>query len=69
MAKRYFNIFKRHMLVMMLIIVFIMASAFTNGTASTATAIGAGILLIGSAIRYAIWLLKTPGVEIREENL
>jgi hypothetical protein len=69
MAKRYFNVFKSHIALLVLIIALICVSQFTSGTVSTVAAIATGALMIYSAISYAIWLFKTPTANIKEENL
>jgi predicted CDP-diglyceride synthetase/phosphatidate cytidylyltransferase len=69
MAKRYFNIFKSHIAMLMLIIVLICISESTTGTVSMVAKIATGALLIYAAISYAIWLFKAPTAQVTEENL
>jgi predicted CDP-diglyceride synthetase/phosphatidate cytidylyltransferase len=69
MAKRYFNVLKSHVAVLVLIIALICTSEFTSGAVSTVAKIVTGILLIWVAISYAIWLIKAPTAKIKEENL
>ena len=67
MARRYYNVFKNHVLVFIILIAMICLSEFTNGTVSTVAKIAAGVLMIYSAISYAIWLLRTPVAKTNEE--
>ena len=69
MAKRYFNVFKSHIAMLILIIALVLTSELTNGAVSTAAKICAGSLMIYAAISYAIWLFKAPTATIKEENL
>lgn len=69
MAKRYFNIFKSHIVVLVTIIVLIMASEFTSGRVAAAAKIATGAVLIWAAISYAIWLIKAPTARVKEESL
>ncbi len=69
MAKRYFTILKSHVAMLILIIALIGISEFTSGAVSTVAKIATGVLLIWSAISYAIWLVKTPTAKVKEENL
>jgi hypothetical protein len=69
MAKRYFNIFKSHIVIFVLIITMICAAEVTTGTVSAVAKMATGALLIWAAISYAIWLFKAPTANIREENL
>jgi predicted CDP-diglyceride synthetase/phosphatidate cytidylyltransferase len=68
MARRYFNVFKQHLLVLIILVTFVCLSEFTNGTVSTIAKIGAGLLMIYSVISYAMWLLRTPGRVNDEES-
>jgi hypothetical protein len=69
MAKRYFNIFKSHIAILILIVALVCTSEITTGTVSAAAKIAAGALLIWAAISYAIWLFKAPTAQVKEENL
>jgi hypothetical protein len=69
MAKRYFNIFKSHIAMLILIVTLICVSEVTTGTVSLVAKLITGVLLIYSAISYVIWLIKAPTVQIPEENL
>ena len=68
MAKRYFNVFKSHVIAIVVLIVLIAISEIAYGTPlATVAQISAGILMIYSAIRYTIWLFKKPTVSMNEE--
>lgn len=69
MAKRYFNIFKSHIVILVLIIALICTAEFTTGTVSAVAKMATGALLIWAAISYAIWLFRAPTANITEENL
>jgi hypothetical protein len=69
MAKRYFNIFKSHIAILILIVTLIFVSEFTTGTVSLVAKLITGALLIYAAISYTIWLIKAPTAQIPEENL
>jgi hypothetical protein len=67
MARRYFNVFRSHVVAMIVLIILICISEIAYGTTlATAAQISAGILMIYSAIRYTIWLFKKPTV-VNEE--
>ncbi len=69
MAKRYFNVLKSHVAILILIIALICTSEFTSGTVSMIARIVTGVLLIWAAISYAVWLVKAPTAKVKEENL
>jgi len=69
MAKRYFNVFKSHVSMLVLIIALIFTSEFTSGAVSMIAKTATGVLLIWAAISYAIWLVKAPTAKMKEENL
>jgi predicted CDP-diglyceride synthetase/phosphatidate cytidylyltransferase len=60
MARRYFNVFKNHVMILIMLIVMVCLSELTSGTVSTIAKIAAGILMIYSVISYSLWLLKKP---------
>lgn len=69
MAKRYFNIFKSHIAVLILLLALICTAELTTGTVTMIARIATGVVMIYVAIKYAIWLLKAPTARIPEENL
>lgn len=67
MAKRYFNVFKSHVVLLIVLIVLVGIAEITYGsTVATIAQIAAGVLMIFAAIRYTIWLLKKPAVTSEE---
>jgi hypothetical protein len=68
MAKRYYNIFKSHIAILILIVALICTSEFTTGAVAATAKVIAGALLIWAAISYAIWLFKAPTAQVKEEN-
>jgi hypothetical protein len=67
MARRYYNVFKNHVFVLIVLIAMIGLSEFTTGTISAAAKIAAGILMIYSVVSYSLWLLRTPPAKTNEE--
>ena len=68
MAKRYFNVFRHQVVLLVLMIVLIAVSELTEGTISTVTKITAGAMMIYTAIMYVVWLIKAPTAKMKEEN-
>lgn len=68
MARRYFNVFKSHVMVLIILITLVCVSEFTVGTISTVAKIAAGVLMIYSVISYSLWLLRTPGRVNEDES-
>jgi predicted CDP-diglyceride synthetase/phosphatidate cytidylyltransferase len=68
MARRYFNVFKNHVYILLMIVVLICTAEFTEGAVSTISKVLTGMLMIYSAISYTIWLIKSP-THVKEENL
>lgn len=69
MAKRYFNVFRNHVLVLLTLVGLIILSEVTSGMTATIANICAGLVMIYIAINYALWLLKAPTMRANEENL
>ncbi|HEX6913708.1 MAG TPA: hypothetical protein VF145_00620 [Chitinophagaceae bacterium] len=69
MAKRYFNIFRNHLAVIVALIVLICTGELAEGTTATLAKIATGVLMIYVAISYALWLLRAPVNKVNEENL
>ena len=68
MAKRYFNVFRNHVAMLVTLIVLICISEMATGTAATVATIATGVLMIYLVISYALWLLRTPTAKMNEEN-
>jgi len=68
MARRYFNVFKSHVVALIVLIVLVCIAEIAYGTTvATVAQISAGILMIYAAIRYTVWLIKKPTVSMNEE--
>jgi hypothetical protein len=68
MAKRYFNVFRSHLLVLITLVVLICVGEMTEGAVATVAKIATGVVMIYIAINYAVWLLKAPVAKVNEEN-
>lgn len=68
MAKRYFNVFKNHVIILIVLVALVCLSEFTSGAVSAVSKIVAGALMIYSVISYARWLLRTPGRVNEDES-
>ncbi len=60
MARRYFNVLKNHVMILITLVVLICISELTAGTVSSIAKIATGIVMIYVVFNYALWLLKTP---------
>ena len=60
MQLRYLKVFKRKILLLIVIIALIVVSSVTKGKTATVFSTITGILLIVIAIYYIIWIIKTP---------
>lgn len=67
MARRYLNVFKNHVVVMIMLVVLICVSELSTGTIATIAKVATGLLMIYVAINYAMWLLKAPIAKANEE--
>lgn len=68
MAKRYFNVFRNHLMILVLLVATILVSEVTSGVVSVVATVTAGIIMIYAAIYFAVWLLKRPTTSVKEEN-
>lgn len=68
MAKRYFNVFRNHVAILVALVILICISELAQGAIATAAKIATGIVMIYAALNYAIWLLKSPTAKMNEEN-
>ena len=68
MARRYFNVLKNHVVVLITLIILIAVSELADGTIATMAKIATGIVMIYVVFTYAIWLLKAPTAKMNEEN-
>ena len=68
MAKRYFNVFRNHVVILVLLVATVFVSEITSGTVASVTKIAAGVMMIYAAIYYAVWLMKRPTTSVKEES-
>jgi len=65
MQWRYFKVFKRKILALILVAALITASSITKGKTSVVLSTVTGIILIIIGVYYIIWIIKTP---VKKEN-
>lgn len=69
MQFRYLKVFKRKILLLILIIVLTIISSVTKGKVSVVVSTITGIFLIVVAIYYIIWIIKTPTSKENDQTL
>lgn len=69
MQIRYLKIYKRKILLFILLTVLIFVSSVTKGTTAKISSTITGILLIVTAIYYIVWIMKTPTKKDKDETL
>lgn len=69
MQFRYLKVFRRKILVLILIIALIIVSSVTKGKTAVVFSTITGLLLIVTALYYIIWILKTPVKKESDEAL
>lgn len=58
---RYLKVYKKQLIVLFVIIALVCLSTYLHSKkASSITAVAAGIVMIGVAIFFLIWIIKTP---------
>jgi amino acid permease len=67
MIQRYFNVLRRHFVVLILIIALVIISSVTKGKISVVTSYAAGALMIYAAISFIVYIIKTPAKKSKEE--
>jgi amino acid permease len=67
MLRKYFFLFKSHLIILALLVILVIISSITRGTTATTTSIIAGILMIYAGITFFVWIIKTPTKKTKEE--
>jgi len=67
MQWRYFKVFKRKILALVLVAALITASSITKGRTSVVLSTITGIILIIIGVYYIIWIIKTPVKKEKDE--
>ena len=66
--RRYFSVFRNHIVLLILIVGLIVASTLTKGKTATTFSILAGIAMILEGIAFFIWIIKTPSKKNKDET-
>ena len=69
MQMRYLKVFKRKILLLILIVGLIVLSSVTKGKTAVVLSTITGVLLIVIAIYYIIWIIKTPTKKESDEAI
>ncbi|GEO11313.1 hypothetical protein [Segetibacter aerophilus] len=69
MQLRYLKVFKRKILLLILVIALIVVSSVTKGKTSVVLSTITGIILIVTAIYYIVWIMRTPTKKESDEAL
>lgn len=69
MAKRYFSVFKKHIFLLVILIILIVVSSVTPGLVSTITSIAAGLVMIILGLALTMWIIKTPAKRTNDEGI
>jgi len=69
MQMRYLKLFKRKILLLILIVGLIVLSSVTKGKTAVVLSTITGVLLIVIAIYYIIWIIKTPTKKESDEAI
>jgi hypothetical protein len=67
MLSKYLTVFKKHFVILFLLLALIVVSSVTKGNLSVVTAYAAGALMIYAAISFTLWIIKTPSKKTKEE--
>jgi len=67
MTHRLLPVFKKHIIVIILLIGLVITSSVTTGKLSTVTSVMAGLLMIGVGISLTYWIIRTPSKKRKEE--
>ena len=62
---RYLKVYKKQLLLLVIIIALVYISSVVKGKISKTTSVAAGILMIFAAIMFVLWIIKTP---IKKDN-
>ena len=69
MLRRYFTVFKKHLIFLIIIIALIIISSITRGRISVITSTIAGLVMIYAGISFVIWIIRTPAKKEKDEGL
>ena len=69
MQMRYLKVFKRKILLLILIVGLIVLSSVTKGKTAVVLSTITGVLLIVIAVYYIIWIIKTPTKKESDEAI
>ncbi len=67
MFSRYLKVFKKNILLIIVIITLIIVSSVTKGKTATVTSKLAGIAMIYGGITFIIWIIRTPTKKEKDE--
>jgi uncharacterized membrane protein HdeD (DUF308 family) len=68
MILRYLKVFRRQILLVVLIIALIVISSVTKGKTATTTATLAGVAMIYGAVTFIIYIIKTPTKKDKDDG-
>ncbi len=67
MFSRYLKVYKRNILLIIVIITLVIVSSVTTGKTATITSTLAGIAMIYGGITFIIWIIRTPTKKEKDE--
>lgn len=67
MPTRYLKVFKKNILLIIVIIALIIVSSVTKGKTASVTSVLAGIAMIYGGITFIIWIIRTPTKKEKDE--
>ncbi len=67
MFSRYLKVFKKDILLIIVIITLIVVSSVTKGKTATITSTLAGIAMIFGGITFIVWIIRTPTKKEKDE--
>ncbi len=67
MFSRYLKVFKKNILLIIVIITLIVVSSVTKGKTATITSTLAGIAMIYGGITFIVWIIRTPTKKEEDE--
>lgn len=69
MTFRYLKVFKKNIVLIILIIALIIISSVTKGKTAATTSVLAGIAMIYGGITFIIWIIRTPVKKEKDETM
>lgn len=67
MFSRYLKVFRRNILLIIVIIALIIVSSVTKGKTASVTSVLAGIAMIYGGVVFIIWIIRTPTKKEKDE--